>query len=63
MRLDVKLERSLGWLKVHLPRIAWEKSMERLVNGGWQVEKWVYIYLLIANTDLVYFQKNSESSY
>ena len=27
---------------VHLPWIAWEKGIEHLVDGGWQLEKWRY---------------------
>ena len=46
VRLEVKLERSLGWLQMHLPRMAWEKDMERLVDGGWQLEKWRYCWYL-----------------
>ena len=42
VRLEVKLERSLGWLQMCLPRMAWEKGMERIVDGGWQLEKWRY---------------------
>ena len=33
MRLKVKLERSLGWLQMHLPQIAWEKRYEAF--SGW----------------------------
>ena len=28
--------------------MAWEKSMERLVDGGWQLEKWRYCWWLVA---------------
>ena len=27
--------------------MAWEKSMERLVDGGWQLEKWRYFWWLV----------------
>jgi hypothetical protein len=33
-RAKVELERSLGWLHLRLPRIAWEKCLEHLVDGG-----------------------------
>ena len=46
MRLEVKLERSLGWLQMRLPRMAWEKGMECLVDEGWQLEKWRYIFII-----------------
>ena len=36
MRLEVKLERSLGWLQMCLPRMAWENGMESFVDGGWK---------------------------
>ena len=28
--------RSLGWLEMCLPWMAWEKGMERLVDGSWK---------------------------
>ena len=34
MRLEVKFERSLGWLPMHLPKIAWEKCMLHLEDSG-----------------------------
>ena len=27
--------------------MAWEKGMERLVDGGWQLEKWRYCWWLV----------------
>ena len=42
-----ELERSLGWLQMRLPRMAWEKGMKRLVDGGWQLEKWRYCWWLV----------------
>ena len=32
VRLEVKLERSLGWLQMHLPRISREKVMQCLMD-------------------------------
>ena len=29
------------------PTKAWEKGMERLVDGGWQLEKWRYCWWLV----------------
>ena len=45
--MEVKLERSLGWLQMSLPQMAWEKGMDRLVDGGWQLEKLRYCWLLV----------------
>ena len=28
-----------GWLQMRLPGMVWEKGMERLLDGGWQLEK------------------------
>ena len=36
-----------GVLQMHLPWMAWEKGMERLVDGGWQLEKWRYCRWLV----------------
>ena len=33
-----------GVLQMRLPRMTWEKGMERLVDGGWQLEKWRYVF-------------------
>ena len=51
MRLEVKLERSLGWLQMRLPRMAWEKGMEPLVDWGWQLKK-VEILLVVGGFDV-----------
>jgi hypothetical protein len=49
MRLEVKLER----FQMRLPRMAWEKDREHLVDGGWQLEKlriaggyWVFRFFI-----------------
>ena len=46
VRLEEKLEKSLGWLQMHLPWKTLEKAMEHLVGEGWQVEKWRYCWWL-----------------
>ena len=37
----------IGWLQMRLPQMAWEKGIERLVDGGWQLEKWRYCWWLV----------------
>ena len=32
---------------MRLPRMAWEKGMERLVDEGWQLEKWRYCWWVV----------------
>ena len=40
VKFDVKLNRFLKWMHMHLTQIAWKNGMKHLVDLGMQLEKW-----------------------
>ena len=51
VRLEVRLERSLGWFHMCLPQMAWEKGMKHLMDVGTSAGK-MEILLVVGGFDV-----------
>ena len=51
VRLEVKLERSLGWLQMRLPKMAWEKGIGTFSGWGMAAGK-VEVLLVVGGFDV-----------